>query len=77
MVIPNPLSPTPSNSSDMRIADNTEKDPDDSEAADEGDLRTEYALIMGEAQIQEQEQTINCKNFGHWRNLMIIQNSMK
>jgi len=49
----------------MRIADNTEKDPDDSEAADEGDLRTEYALIMGEAQIQEQEQTINCKNFGH------------
>jgi len=41
VVIPDPLSPTPSNSSDMRTPQNTEKDPYDSEAADEGDLRME------------------------------------
>ena len=42
MVIPDPVSPTPSTSSDMRTPENTEKDADDSEAADEGDLQTEY-----------------------------------
>jgi hypothetical protein len=42
VVIPDPLSPTPSTSSDMRTPENTEKDPDDNEAADEGDLRMEY-----------------------------------
>ena len=42
VVIPDPLSPTPSTSSDMRTPENTEKDPDDAEAADEGDLQMEY-----------------------------------
>jgi hypothetical protein len=42
VVIPDPLSPTPSTSSDMRTQENTEKDPVDSEAADEGYLQVEY-----------------------------------
>ena len=42
MVIRDPLSPTPSTSSGMRAPENTEKEPDDSEAADEGYLQTKY-----------------------------------
>jgi hypothetical protein len=42
LVIPDPLSPTPSTSSDNRTPENTEKDPDDSEAADERDLQMDY-----------------------------------
>jgi hypothetical protein len=40
---PDPLSPTPSTSSAMKIPENTEVDSVDCELADEGDIQMEYS----------------------------------
>jgi hypothetical protein len=42
VVPPGPLPPTPSTSSVVKTPDNTEKDCDDPEPADEGDIQMEY-----------------------------------
>jgi hypothetical protein len=41
-VTPDPLSPAPSTSSAARTPENSDKDPDDLEPADEGDIQMEY-----------------------------------
>jgi hypothetical protein len=41
VVSPEPLSPTPLTSSAMKTPENTEKDPDNTEPADEGDIQIE------------------------------------
>jgi len=40
---PDPLSPTPSNSSDIKTPENTEEDPNAPQPAAEGDIQMEYS----------------------------------
>ena len=44
VVSPEPLSPNPSTSSDMKTPENTEQDPDNPEPADKGDGSSETLL---------------------------------
>jgi len=41
---PDPLSPTPTNPSNMKTPENTEYDPDDPQPAEEGDIQMECSF---------------------------------
>ena len=43
VVPPDPMSPTPSNSSAMKTPENTDEDPDDSEPTAEGHIQMEHS----------------------------------
>jgi hypothetical protein len=43
VVIPDPMSPTPSNSSTMKTPENTEDNLNDPEQAGEGDIKIEHS----------------------------------
>jgi len=43
LVSPDPLSPTPSNTSAMMTPENTKEEPDDTEPVNEGDIKWEYS----------------------------------
>jgi hypothetical protein len=71
---PDPMSPTPSTSSDMKTPGKTEKDPDDPEPAYEGDIQMDYSSDSCTVQpkYRNTNKKITCKNLGQYRYHLII-----